>query len=125
MFRLIGVLTVLTLLVAFAGFSHAELVGWWSFDGKNNRIWVLGATSKIQDYETLPLFSFWEHRLFLRGSFFFRTKTTVIGTIQAGYKQYRESVVNEELIEETIETAGNGNGPGHGNLHLNFQDNEP
>jgi len=87
------------------------------FDGAGNRIWVLGATSKVQDYEKLPLFSFWEHRLFLRSSFFFRTKTTLISTIQAGYKHYWESVINEELIEETIETAGNGNGPGNGNQH--------
>ncbi len=93
-------------------YKHAQGYLNLRFDG--NGIWVLGALVRFQDYEELSQFSFWETQGFIRGSFFLKTRTTIIGRMQAGFKKFTESLISEEIILETVSGGMPGNGHGQG-----------
>ena len=85
------------------------------FDKSTTKDWVLGAQLKYRNYKELPEFSFLESNGFIRSSLFFRTRTTIITKIQAGYKEFIEPVESYEYIEEMDwGQSGRGNGRGKG-----------
>ena len=76
--------------------------------------WLLGIRGHFQDYDVLPEFSFWETGGFVRRTFFFATKTTLIARVGAGIKKFTQAEVSEETIQQNV-PAGHGKGKGKGN----------
>ena len=84
------------------------------FDKGSKSIWVIGTQARLQDYQELPEFSYWETNGFIQGTIFLKTRTTIIGRVQAGYKKFVEPIVNEDVIIDNVSGDKRGRGPGHG-----------
>lgn len=81
--------------------------------------WRIGSDASARRYMYLPQFSYNEITGFIQKTYFFKTKTSLIGRVHLGYKIFTESKINEVVIQEitdTLESKGRGNGnSGNGN----------
>jgi len=79
------------------------------------KLFSFGAEGEYRNYDYLTQFNYWTLGGFIRYSFFFQSKTTLIGKLSAGFKKFTESIYNEEDILEIVDTPGKGKGRGWGN----------
>jgi hypothetical protein len=79
--------------------------------------WALKGFGQLQKYTHLKEFDFEEYQATCQINRAVRTRTTVIGQIQAGTKHYLEPVVVRtiEITPSTRRSAGNANGGGRTN----------
>lgn len=103
-------------------YRHADGYINFRLDNQNGRIWVLGAQARYRRNAELAEFNFLETLAFIRGSFFLKSRTTVIGKLQAGYKVFTESITNEEWVETLSGTGPVGHGHGKGKNNNSGQD---
>ncbi|MCK5145508.1 hypothetical protein KAR48_02065 [bacterium] len=95
-------------------YQHADAYMNFQVDTQKGRIWMLGAQVRYRRNIELTEFNFLETLAFIRGSFFLKTRTTIMGRFQAGYKTFTESLINDEWVESFTGTGQMGRGKGRG-----------
>lgn len=99
---------------AYYNYQNADAYLNWQVNTETGPIWVLGGQLRYRHYQELNEFDNLESLAFVRGSFFFNTRTTVIGIVQAGYKAYTHALEDYAWIETVTGSGQQGRGRGNG-----------